>query len=307
MNCDNKLKINEYVSISQLKKKLKAYLTEQGCGEFKPSIFSQGLIMTLVMILEELISDCLKNTLKDKSGLYIVNYLTLKNILYETDKFATGLKYLRKYNSSVKYHDSVFFNIKKVIDNLETKHGSKLMIDSESRNTICYIILCLQYDIVDLSLKIVKYSNRKTLNIQVLEVVCSYLLSGELSSKIKLKLDSSIISNSSQNSDDDDGDGDGDGDGNENGVDDENLTNVNSTDEILTNADLTKKLADDILPDKILPNDTLHDKIIPDDILLDEELNNNASNNKIIKVNLIENSNENTNKKTKSKSKTKSI
>ena len=73
------------------------------------------------MVLEELVTECIKNVLKDKTGLYVINNLVLKNLLYETDKYNFALKYLRKYNSVVKYQDSVFFNIHKVIDNLETK------------------------------------------------------------------------------------------------------------------------------------------------------------------------------------------
>jgi hypothetical protein len=171
MDCSNKLKINEYVSINQLKKKLKNYLSEQGYSEFKPSIFSKGLIVTLVMILEEIISDSIKNVLKDKTGLYTINNLILKNLFNESDKYYFVNKYQKKYNSVIRYHESIFFNIKKVMDNLETKHGSKLMIDQESRNYICYLILNLQYDIVDLALKMVKYSNRKTLNNNVLEII----------------------------------------------------------------------------------------------------------------------------------------
>ena len=184
MDCVNKLKINEYVSIAQLKKKLKIYLLNQGNSEFKPSIFAQGLIVSLVIILEEIVLDCLKNVLKEKSGLYTLNSLILNNLLYETDKYGFVLKYMRKYSSIVKYHDAVFFNIYKVFDNLENKHGSKLMIDSESKNIISYIILCLQYDIVNLSVNMIKYSNRKTLNIPVLDVVCTYILSIDISNKI---------------------------------------------------------------------------------------------------------------------------
>jgi hypothetical protein len=201
MEVNNKLKINEYVSISQLKKKLKAYLVDQGYSEFKTSIFAQGLIISLVMILEELILDCLKNIKKDESGLYIINTLILKNILYESDKYSFCLKYIRKYNHIIKYHDSILFNIKKVMDNLETKHGSKLMIDSESTNMICYMILGLQYDLINLSLKMVKYANRKTLNNLVLELSCQYLMSDDFSSKIKLKLDSYNITNDDEEKD----------------------------------------------------------------------------------------------------------
>ena len=195
MEINNKLKINEYVILCQLKRKLKAHLVDQGYSEFKTSVFAQGLIISLVMVLEELILDCLKNVTKDKTGLYTINTLILKSVLYESDKFSFCLKYLRKYNSVIKYHDSVFFNIKKVMDNLELKHGSKLMIDSESNNMICYMILGLQYDLIDLSLKMVKYANRKTLNNLVLEICCQYIMSNDFSSKIKLKLDSVNISN----------------------------------------------------------------------------------------------------------------
>jgi len=204
MDSLNKLKINEYVSINQLKKKLKSYLKEQGYSEFKPSIFAKGLVITLVMILEEIISDCLKNTTKDKTGLYTINTLILRSLLNESDKYSFVFKFLRKYNNIVRYHESIFFNIKKVMDNLETKHGSKLMIDSESRNLICFLLLNLQYDIVDLALKFVKYANRKTLNNQVLDVISNYMLSDDLSCKIKLKLDSSNIDTNNEEDDDED-------------------------------------------------------------------------------------------------------
>ena len=195
MDCSNKLDIKEYVSINQLKRKIKGYLIEQGNSEFKPSVFAQGLVLSLVMVLEELVTDCVKNVTKDKTGLYTITGLVLKNLLYETDKYNFALKYLRKYSSVTRYHESVFFNIHKVMDNLETKLGSKLMIDTEPKNMICYLILSLQYDILELSVKMVKYSNRKTLNNSVLEIVYSYMLSDDISSKIKLKLDSYNIVN----------------------------------------------------------------------------------------------------------------
>ena len=229
MEISNKLKINEYVSISQLKRKLKAHLVDQGYSEFKTSVFAQGLIVSLVMVLEEIVLDCLKNVTKDKSGLYTINTLILKSILYESEKYSFCLKYLRKYNLSIKYHDSVLFNIKKVMNNLETKHGSKLMIDSESNNMICYIILGLQYDMIELSLKMVKYANRKTLNNRVLEIVCQYLMSDDFSSKIKLKLDSFNITNDDGNEDNDDGNEDND-DGNEDN-DDGNEDNDNGNED----------------------------------------------------------------------------
>ena len=194
MEINNKLKINEYVSLAQLKRKLKAYLGEQGNSDFKPSIFAQGLVVSLVMVLEELVSDCIKSVSKEKSGLYTINQLILSNLFGTSDKYNFVYRYMKKYSSTLRYHESVFFNISKVIGSLEDKHGSKLMIDTDAKNIICYIILSLQYDIVELSVNMVKYAGRKTLNTNVLDIVCSYILSNEISNKIKLKLDSINIS-----------------------------------------------------------------------------------------------------------------
>lgn len=190
MEINNKLKINEYVSIAQLKRKLKAYLAEQGNSDFKPSIFAQGLVVSLVMVLEELVADCLKFVSKEKSGLYTINQLILSIVFSGSDKYDFVSKYMKKYSSTLKYHESIFFNFNKVLTNLEDKHGSKLMFEPEAKNIIGYIILSLQYDIVELSVNMVKYAGRKTLNTNVLDIVCSYILSLDISNKIKLKLDS---------------------------------------------------------------------------------------------------------------------
>ena len=144
MEINNNLKINEYVSIAQLKRKLKAYLAELGNADFKPSIFAQGLIVSLVKVLEELVNDCLKYINKEKSGLYTINQLILTNLFGQTDKYDFISKYMKKYSSNLRYHESIFFNFNKVIANLEDKHGSKLMIDMEAKNIIAYIILSLQ-------------------------------------------------------------------------------------------------------------------------------------------------------------------
>lgn len=206
MEINNKLKINEYVSIAQLKRKLKAYLAEQGNSDFKPSIFAQGLIVSLVMVLEELVADCLKSISKEKSGLYTINQMILTNLFCSSDKYNFASKYMKKYSSTLRYHESIFFNFNKVIANLEDKHGSKLMVESEAKNTIAYIILSLQYDIVELSVSMVKYAGRKMLNTNVLDIVCSYIISNDISNKIKLKLDSINISNTDDSEDTEDKD-----------------------------------------------------------------------------------------------------
>ena len=131
----NTLKISEYVSLSQLRKKLKAHFNDIGYGEYKPSIFSQGLILLLVMVIEEMLSDCLHNITKnDTNGLYSLTPILLNNSITSSNKYDFSLKYIKKYNSTINYNDGVFFNIKKVLDNLESKYGSKLMIEYETRN-----------------------------------------------------------------------------------------------------------------------------------------------------------------------------
>ena len=71
--------------------------------------------------------------------------LILSNLLASSDKYEFTLKYMRKYSSSLRYHESIFFNFNKVITNLEDKLGSKLMVDAEAKNIIAYIasMLCV--------------------------------------------------------------------------------------------------------------------------------------------------------------------
>ena len=124
------LNITDYVSLSQLKKKMKSYLLDIECDNFKQSNFSKGLVISLVMTLEELLSDSLKHVIKNEiNGLYKISPLVLNSTINEHSKYNFILKYLKSYNQIVKYQDSVFFNIKKVLDNLESKHGSKLMVE----------------------------------------------------------------------------------------------------------------------------------------------------------------------------------
>jgi hypothetical protein len=191
---NNTLKISEYVSLSQLRKKIKLYFVDIGYGEYKPSIYSQGLVLLLVMVIEEMLSDSLKDVTKhDTTGLYLLTPMILRNLISESNKYDFALKYIKKYNSSIKYGDSVFFNIKKVLDGLESKYGSKLMIEYETRNLLSYIIVSLQYDLLKLALILIEYANKKTLNLNVLYSVSNFVISQEISLKIKLKLDSTNV------------------------------------------------------------------------------------------------------------------
>lgn len=183
--------MSEYVILSQLKKKMKNYLIDINCDNFKQSNFSKGLVLSLVMILEELLNDSLKHVVKNEiNGLYKISPLVINTTINENSKYNFIYKYLKSYNPIVKYQDSVFFNIKKVLDNLESKHGSKLMVEPESKNILSYIILSIQYDLVNLTVNMVKYSKKRTLSTVPLLFSIKFLLHEDISSKIELKLDS---------------------------------------------------------------------------------------------------------------------
>jgi len=183
--------MSEYVVLSQLKKKMKNYLIDINCDNFKQSNFSKGLVLSLVMILEELLNDSLKHVVKNEiNGLYKISPLVINTTINEYSKYNFIYKYLKSYNQIVKYHDSVFFNIKKVLDNLESKHGSKLMVETESKNILSYIILSIQYDLINLTVNMVKYSKKRTLSSVPLLFSIKFLIHEDISSKIELKLDS---------------------------------------------------------------------------------------------------------------------
>jgi len=187
----NNLKLTDFCSITQMKRKFKSYLEEINYKEFKLNNFPHCLVVSLVILVEEFVADSLKYLCKNEvNGLYTINQQVLKLMLNETNKYDFLMKYTRKYSSSIRYNDSLFFNLPKVLSNLETKFGEKLMIDNEAKNMICYYLLSLQYDFTNLALSIVKYSNRKTLNKTVLLNCCLFILDTSINSKIKLKLDS---------------------------------------------------------------------------------------------------------------------
>lgn len=189
----NKLKINDYTSLSQLKKKFKIYLDEQNCSEIKQSDFSKNLVYILVMLLEELLSDCLKLITKETNGLYVIDLLIFKNSLSDLNKYDFLNKYVQKYDNKIRYSDGIFFNIKKVFDSLESKYGEKLMINIETRNYISYLLLSLQYDMTHLCLLVIKFANKKTLNQNILMTMLSHYINDEILNKFKLKLESQKV------------------------------------------------------------------------------------------------------------------
>ena len=192
--------ITDIVPISALKKKFKQYLsdvqtvppTDKDFIKYKSGEFPKHLVISLVMVLEEILSDCLEYIKKhETTGLYVVDYSMVQMVLNKNNKYDFSLKYLKKYNSTFKYQDSVFFTYRKLVDKLESEYGDKLMIESDARNFIAYILSSLQYELIEMALMILLYSDRKTLGSKSL--LCSYKnLFKEMYPKIKLKLDSLV-------------------------------------------------------------------------------------------------------------------
>ena len=190
MNKITSFKLSDYCSISQIKKRLKNYLHEINYNEYKINNFGQSLVLTLVSILEEIITDSLRHVSKhEKNGLYLINNLILRLLFNESSKYDFTLKYMKKFDTRTNYQESLFFNIKKVLDLLEKNLGDKLMIDFDAKNLISYLLLSIQYEITGLSLALVKYSKKKTLSKNTLVTAISFLLDEQITGKIKLKLD----------------------------------------------------------------------------------------------------------------------
>ena len=182
--------INNYGSLSQIKRTLKRHLCDTSHENLKINNFGQSVVFALVDILDELINDSLKYVLKnDITGLYKLNTVVIKLVINEMPKYNTCLKYLPKFSTSINYQDLLLFNYKKTLLSIENKLGNKLMIEHSTLNLISYLLLSLQYDLINLSVLFVEYSKKKTLSKNTLLCSMKSLLDDELSSKIKLKLD----------------------------------------------------------------------------------------------------------------------
>jgi len=218
--------INNYCTLSQVKRKLKSHLRDTSREYLKISNYGQSIVFTSVDIFNEIITDSLKYVSKnDITGLYKLNTVIVKLVVNEMSKYHFLLKYLPKFNTSINYQDLLFFNYKKTLQFIENKLGNKLMIEYSTLNLISYLLLSLQYDLINLSVLFVEYSKKKTLSKNTLLHSVYSLLDEELSSKIKLKLDCVIqekecLGDEEEEGEEEDGEGEEeDNDGDSNNVD----------------------------------------------------------------------------------------
>ena len=64
------------------------------------------------------------------------------------------------------------------------------MVESETKNMLSYIILSVQYDLINLTVCMVKYAKKRTISIRPLNHSIKFLVHEDIYSKIDLKLDS---------------------------------------------------------------------------------------------------------------------
>lgn len=182
------LNFNDFGSKALMKKKLKIYLEEKELFNFKVSNYPMLISLSLVMFLEELFTDCITYIEKnDKNGLYVIES---KYLVMVFEKYDFIQKYLKKYNSQIKYDGNLLFNVNKVYKNLEYKVGDKIMVDNETKNILNYLLVCIQYDLINLSIVIITYSGKKTFNKQLfLSSLNYFFVDNDFIKKVNLKLD----------------------------------------------------------------------------------------------------------------------
>jgi len=201
------LNTTDYITNVGLKRKFKNYLSEHNkYQDIKPNVYPKLLVTSLLVLLEDLVSDCLKFIKKNENnGLYTITSVYVKNLVFDidTDKYSFLRKYFNKYNKQVKYGELVFFNIKKAFDLLEEKYGAKLMVDHEAYNLICYLFVSFQYDIIDLSVRFIHYSKKCFMSQLSFLTALEYLVNDDLTTRLKLKLDSLNITTNNDDHDHD--------------------------------------------------------------------------------------------------------
>ena len=224
-------KVSDYTVMSQLKKKIKEYLVEKGCQNFKISSFGQGIVLSLVYLLDEIYNDSIKLVEKNLAGLYVINPLVFKSCI-DNEKYNFLRKYERKYSSIVRYKDSLFFNFNDTLAYLETVHGEKIMVEDKTKNLLAYYLLSFQYDLVDLCISTTKFAGKRTLGLKSLIMGLEYVLTqGDLFSKINLKLDCINTEVQEKNEDDEDNNKDDNEDDEDNNKDDDEDDEDNNKDD----------------------------------------------------------------------------
>ncbi len=184
----NKPKTNDITVSKNIRDKIKTYFYDRDMKKVNIGKAPIFFVKSLITVLEELICNCIENTTKNKiNGLYTINMLVLRDVL-NLPKYYFFNKYVKQY-SNIEYADNLYFNFAKSLKDIEARNGDKLSVDLETKKYLCFLISNIQYEILSISQKILVYSDKVTLNKDVIDFAYNCIVSKELSNKIKLKLD----------------------------------------------------------------------------------------------------------------------
>ena len=86
MEKSNNFKLTEYCSIAQLKRKFKSYLEDINYKEFKLNNFPQYLVVSLMIVVEECVTDCLKFLVKNEEKFSICVPYNMFDYMMTEDK-----------------------------------------------------------------------------------------------------------------------------------------------------------------------------------------------------------------------------
>jgi hypothetical protein len=179
--------MDNFGSISLLKKKFKSYLNDNAIMDLKINNAPQQIMFCIVLIAEKLLLKCVEKEQPEKNneGIYNVKEQILRVILYDYGFFE---KYNKQYNKLINY--TPFINMNKFYSSFEMTHGNKLLICKETKNLLNYIVCCIQNEMIMLCCSILNYAGKKTFNTELIILSVSHVIQNdELIGLIKLKLD----------------------------------------------------------------------------------------------------------------------
>jgi len=210
-----KMTFTDYGTNAHLRKKFKMYLLNNDLLGYKMNKYPQRICVMLVMIMEDIVNNCIEYIEKSNNGLYVLRYVYLQSVMLKYDYLS---KYISKYNKTNNYEENLFFNADKVYHGLEYRVGEKLLIENESKNFLNYLMVCFQYEMLNLSKTLLLFSGKKTFNKNLFDSCLSYLVNDTtLCYKITLKMDSYNFEKKNENEEEE--------------ADEDETNNVNTVDE----------------------------------------------------------------------------
>ena len=177
----------QYGSKTVIKRNFKNYVLSLG-KQINLGKYPLLLAQSCVIILNDIFVHIVENVSKSNVGLYQLNLITLVSILSKYNNFES---YYKVYNSTIDHSNTLMMDTNSVFTQLEKLYGNKIFLDYSLKNLIMYYVSCVQYDVIRLTLNVLEYQDKKTLNDKILLMAIEFVVRNtDLYSQIQLKLDS---------------------------------------------------------------------------------------------------------------------